>query len=188
MKTISDIDYGPLEGLIGIWKGDKGQDIAPEPDGQEENSFYETITFTDIGDVSNAEIQDLAVVHYHQIVHRKRDDKMIHNETGYWMYDPKEKVIMHSLTIPRGLSLLAGGEFNNKTDKEGNIILEVAASRDDADWGIVESPFMQNNASTVSFRHKIRLGKEKLIYSETIMVDIYGKVFEHTDDNELIRV
>ena len=30
------IDYGPLAGLIGTWKGDKGMDVSPEPEGTEE--------------------------------------------------------------------------------------------------------------------------------------------------------
>ena len=35
MSNIMDIDYGPLIELIGIWKGDKGIDVAPELDGTE---------------------------------------------------------------------------------------------------------------------------------------------------------
>ena len=41
--------YGPLTGQIGTWNGDKGMDIAPEPDGTEHNPYYETITYTAIG-------------------------------------------------------------------------------------------------------------------------------------------
>ena len=44
-----DIDYGPLQGLIGDWQGDKGLDVAPEPDGAENNPYYETVVFTAIG-------------------------------------------------------------------------------------------------------------------------------------------
>ena len=33
------IDYGPLALLIGTWEGDKGVDIAPEPDGTENNPY-----------------------------------------------------------------------------------------------------------------------------------------------------
>ncbi|MBW2290584.1 MAG: hypothetical protein JRG90_22590, partial [Deltaproteobacteria bacterium] len=46
------IDYGPLTGLIGNWKGDKGMDVAPEPDGSEESPYWETIDFDAIGDVT----------------------------------------------------------------------------------------------------------------------------------------
>ena len=45
-----------------------GIDIAPEPDGTETNPFYETITFTEADDVTNAESQALVALHYHQIV------------------------------------------------------------------------------------------------------------------------
>ena len=50
---MSEVNYGPLTGLIGVWNGDKGIDIAPEPEGIEENNYFETITYTAIGTVTN---------------------------------------------------------------------------------------------------------------------------------------
>ena len=47
--VIDGIDYGPLAALVGTWKGDKGVDVAPEPDGDERNPFYETIVFEAAG-------------------------------------------------------------------------------------------------------------------------------------------
>ncbi|MCP4459505.1 MAG: FABP family protein [Cytophagales bacterium] len=187
MTEVKEIDYGPLQELIGVWKGDKGMDIAPEPDGTEENPYYETITYTAAGDVTNAELQVLSVVHYRQIVTRKSNDEVFHDETGYWLWDPREEVIMHSLVIPRGVCLLAGANHQNLKDEEDNVIIEVEASIDNRDWGIVQSPFMQNNAKTTAFRHKIIVGNGKMSYSETTMLDIYGRTFEHTDQNELSR-
>jgi len=73
MSDIKELDYGPLAELIGVWKGDKGLDVAPEPDGEENNPYSEIITFSAIGDVTNAETQTLVVVHYRQIVSRKSD-------------------------------------------------------------------------------------------------------------------
>ncbi len=87
MSESTEVDYGPLSGLIGIWKGDKGLDVAPEPDGIENNPYYETLTFTAIGDVTNAETQDLVAVHYRQIVKRKSNDKIFQDETGNWILD-----------------------------------------------------------------------------------------------------
>ena len=101
MSENTEIDYGPLKELIGIWEGDKGIDIAPDPEeGTEKNPYYETITYTASGELSNAETQGLAFVHYHQIVKRKSNDEVFHDQTGYWMWDAKEKTIMHSLVIP----------------------------------------------------------------------------------------
>ena len=36
-STNTDVDYDPLAGLIGTWQGDRGMDVAPEPDGSEES-------------------------------------------------------------------------------------------------------------------------------------------------------
>jgi hypothetical protein len=118
-----DVDYGPLNQLIGVWRGDKGVDIAPEPDGAENNPYYETIAFTAASDVTNAESQTLAAIHYRQIVQRKSNDKVFHDETGYWMWDAQAGIIMHSLTIPRAVSVLAGGIYNGETHVDGRISL-----------------------------------------------------------------
>lgn len=187
MSNDQEIDYGPLQGLIGIWKGDKGVDVAPEPDGTENNPYYETITFTAAGDVSNAESQVLVAVHYHQIVRRKSNDQVFHDETGYWMWDAAQKIVMHSLVIPRAVCVLAGGTYTGETGEGRRVVLEVAAAEDDDDWSIVQSPFMRDNARTTAFHHKLTVGEETLSYSETTTVDIYGRVFEHTDENELRR-
>jgi len=187
MSEISEVDYGPLTELIGVWQGDKGMDIAPEPDGTEENPYYETLTYTAGGDVTNAESQILSIVHYRQIVTRKSTNRVFHDETGYWLWDTREQVIMHSLVIPRAVCLLAGANYTERRDERNNLIIEVSASVDDKDWGIIQSPFMQKNARTTAFKQKITVGNGKMAYSETTMLDIYGKPFEHTDQNELIR-
>ena len=63
---------GPLAGLLGVWKGDKGLDVAPEKAGPDENPFHETITFEAVpGPVENAETQVLGCVRYVQVVQRK---------------------------------------------------------------------------------------------------------------------
>jgi hypothetical protein len=180
------VDYGPLTNLIGNWQGDKGLDVAPEPKGSETHPYYESIFFEAIGDVTNAEEQTLAVVHYRQIVTRKIDDEVFHDETGYWMWDEVSQTVMHSLTIPRGLALLAGGQYSS-SGQNAEIVLEVSAKIDDPDWSIVQSPFMQDKAKTIAFKHEVVIGKDKLRYAETTTLDIYGRIFEHTDTNELTR-
>ena len=185
MRDAGDIDYGPLLELIGDWKGDKGIDVAPEPDGAENNPYYETICFTAIGDVDNAETHVLTAVHYRQIVKRISDDKVFHDETGYWMWDAGAGILMHSLTIPRAVSVLAGGSYDGERNADGSVILKVSAGLNDKDWQIIQSPFMQEYARTTEFHHQITVGSGKLSYAETTIVEIYGKIFEHTDKNEL---
>ena len=183
---IEGVAYGPLASLVGNWKGDKGMDISPEPDGQEESPFYETITFEVIGNVNNAENQNLAALRYHQVVSRKSNDEVFHNEVGFWLWDAEQRVIMQALAIPRGVCLIAGGTFRDSA-QAGQIVLEVRAGIDDADWGIVQSPFMRDNAKTLEFHHKISVKDDTLVYEETTLVDIYGNRFDHTDENTLTR-
>lgn len=184
---IDGIDYGPLAGLIGLWKGDKGVDRAPEPQGEERNLYYETLLFEACGDVDNAQEQVLAVVRYHQVVSRKSNDKVFHNESGYWSWDAKSGLLMQSLTIPRGFALLAGGRFEARADYSGEIVLDVRAGENDPAWGITQSPFLREKARTTAFTHKIVLNGDSLSYSESTMLAIYGREYNHTDVNRLTR-
>lgn len=179
MSEKTDLDLGPLAGLVGTWRGDKGVDVSAEPEGQDEDPYFETMTFEIVGDVTNAGEQTLSVLRYHQVVSRKSDGEQFHDEVGYWMWDPATKTVSQSLVIPRGVAILAGGSYES-----GNTI-EVAASLDDPHWSIVQSPFMAENAKTTAFRHKILLEGDQLTYSETTVLDIYGRSFDHTDDNVL---
>ena len=182
MTTPADIDYGPLTKLIGTWRGDKGMDVAPDPEGREENPYFETMTFTPIGDVTNANRQRLVGLRYHQSVSRKSTGLVFHDQIGYWMWDAATGTVSQSLTIPRVVAVLAGGRA---TARGTAVVLEVAA--DGADWGIVQSPFMRDNARTTAFRHRLTLDGDTLAYHETTVVDIYGRPFEHTDENTLTR-
>ena len=188
MTTMTEtVDYGPLAGLIGTWAGDRGLDVAPEPDGPAESPYYETIVFEAVGQVENAETQVLAALRYHQVVRRKSDDEVFHNETGYWMWDAAAGMVMHSLTIPRAVCVLAGGAYSGPSSVDEEVTLEVRARLGDESWGIVQSPFMRDNARTVAFDHRLTIGEGRLAYSETTVVEIYERTFEHTDANELTR-
>jgi hypothetical protein len=179
---VETIEYGPLAQLIGVWHGAKGMDIAPDPDGQEQNPFFETIVFEAAGDVTNAESQYLAIVRYHQVVSKQVNDKVFHNESGYWLWDAERQIVMQTLTIPRGVSLVAGGACSADSS-----VIEVSASANDPDWGIAQSPFMRDNAKTLSFTHSMTTRGDTLTYRETTVIDIYGQPFDHTDANELHR-
>ena len=184
MNTVDETNYGPLSDLIGSWTGNKGEDIAPEPNGTEVNSYYDNITFTGIGETENAESQVLSVVFYTQEVRRNSTDKMIHHETGYWLWEQGSDTVMHSLTIPRGMCVLASGAFEQE---QGETRLTVDATIDEQDWQILQSPFMVKNAKMTSYSQQVKVDKDELIYAQTMLLDIYGKEFEHTDQNVLVR-
>jgi hypothetical protein len=59
--------------------------------------------------------------------------------------------------------------------------------QDDPDWGVIQSPFMRDNARTIDYRHKVTVGGGKMTYEQTMNLEIYGRTFEHTDRNDLVR-
>jgi hypothetical protein len=184
--VIDGVDYGPLALLIGRWKGDKGMDISPEPDGStEKNPYYEELLFEAAGTVGNAEKQTLSVVRYHQEVYRKSDQQQFHDQLGYWLWDADAATIMNSFTIPRGVAIVAGGRFDTALS-ERSVLLEVASTAG-GEWGISQSPFMRDNAKTTAFTMCLEVDGDNMSYSETTMLDIYGRVFEHTDKSTLTR-
>ncbi|MGI9295747.1 MAG: heme-binding beta-barrel domain-containing protein [Pseudomonadales bacterium] len=187
-SVIDGIDYGPLALLLGTWKGDKGMDIAPEPDGTtEENPFYEEIVFEAAGDVDNADKQNLAAIRYHQQVYRQSNDKQFHDQVGYWLWDAAANIVMLTISIPRGVTLVAGGPFDPASIKDDSALLRVA-SEIEGDWGIAQSPFMKDNAKTTGFKMNLKVDADKMSYSQTTFLDIYGKAFDHTDKSSLTRI
>lgn len=104
------VDYGPLTSLIGKWVGETGLDVAPDHDCEPcERKFIDELTFVGVGHVSNAGKQSLLAVKYHQLVKHCEDQNVLHDQIGHWLYEPSTGIVMHSLTIPRGVCVLAGG-------------------------------------------------------------------------------
>ena len=181
-KTKDNIDYGPLSALIGTWKGKEGMDVAPEPHDDERNPYYETIVFEAAEDTTNAEEEVLVAVRYHQQVRRKSTGLVFHDQVGYWLWNAKTGEVTQTLTIPRGVSLLASGTASTQN---GRTVFEVGTKtgRD-----IVETEFMRKKAQTKAFVHRLEVEGNRLSYSETTTLDIYGKRdYEHTDENVLYR-
>jgi hypothetical protein len=179
-------NYGPLSVLIGTWKGDRGTDVAPTPESSEHIPYLETMTFEAAGNVTNAGTQCLWIVRYHQVVQKKSDGEVFHDQIGYWTWDADQQEITQSLVIPRAVCCLAGGTA--KMGKDGSVVFSVSSKAGDPHWGIVQTPFMDKNAKTTSFRHQLTVSGDTLQYNESTMLDIYGKEFDHTDSNTLIRI
>jgi hypothetical protein len=179
-------NISPLNQLIGIWKGDKGMDIAPKPDEDENNPYYETLIIEPVDiDIENAEEQELLTVKYYQYVKEIETGDVSHSETGYWIWDKNEGTIMCAFVIPRGLSLLASGEF--KISNQGALMINVSSSIDDPNWSFVQSPFLEKKAKTLAFTREFKVSGNTLTYTQETKLDIYGKLFNHTDTNTLIK-
>ncbi len=184
--VVENVDYGPLAQLIGTWKGEQGEDLAPEPDGDARSPYFEVLTFEPAGSLTNAEEQTLSALQYRQIVSRKSDRNVFHNQVGYSLWDPKTRIIVQTITIPRIVTLFAGGSAT--TENDGKTVFRVMAEENHAEWGILQSNFMKQKACTKRFTHMLTVKGNELYYRETTLIDIYGKKnFEHVDFNTLSK-
>lgn len=59
------------------------------------------------------------------------NDEVFHDETGYWMWDKEAGIIMHALTISRGVCILAGGIHKDGINTGSATVLEVSTSVED---------------------------------------------------------
>jgi len=187
MNSIIDgVDYGPLAQLLGRWVGKKGLDNAPDANANPDKNFFtDEIVFTLAGPAKNAEEQDLVSIKYHHVVRKIESGLIFHDQIGHWIYEKKTNTIMHSLSIPRGVCLLAGGIYR---ENNGESIFNVEAKADSQAYGIVQSPFMLEKAKTKIFKMNLSVKNNKLKYNETTSLYIYEKDFEHTDESILYRV
>ncbi|MBL7005082.1 MAG: FABP family protein [Gammaproteobacteria bacterium] len=183
---INGIDYGPLAQLIGKWVGNKGMDNAPDAHANpDKTGFTDELIFTASGPAENAEEQNLVSVRYHHVVRKLEDGHIFHDQIGHWIYEKSSNMIMHSLTIPRGVCLLAGGEYQEENSAS---IFNVSATAGSDTFGISQSPFMLKKAKTKAFNMNLVVKGNELNYKEVTSLHIYGKDFEHSDESTLTRV
>ena len=122
---------------------------------------------------------------YHQLVRKRKNGKIFHDQIGHWIYEPGTGMIVHSLSIPRAVCVLAGGTLERHGEET---VFQVEATAGSETFGIVQSPFMLEKAKTTAFRLTLKIAGDTLSYEETTSLDIYGRKFEHTDGCSLIRV
>ena len=185
-SIIDDVDYGPLAQLIGKWVGNKGLDDAPDANANSDKTSYtDEIVFTASGPAENAEEQNLVSIKYHHVVRKLENGKVFHDQIGHWVYEKNTNIIMHSLSIPRAVCLLAGGKYQ---ENNGASIFNVEANAGSETYGIVQSPFMLEKAKTKAFKINLSVKNNELNYHEVTSLHIYGKDFEHVDKSTLFRV
>src|SRR5581483_3271384 len=176
-------ELGPLKNLAGTFKGNIGDDIAPSDDrGTENNKYHEVIVFTHILPAVNHE-QTLYGLRYHQQVFRHGEEFPFHDQVGYWHWDPKAKLVMQSVTIPRGMVALAGGHVESDSKS-----FKLKAELGSKTFGIASNPFLDKEFQTVGYEIKLTFnGEDSFTYDQVTKIQIKGqpKVFEHRDKNTL---
>jgi hypothetical protein len=183
METLSQL--GPLAPMAGVWEGEHGTDIAPKREGARTQGFFERISLQPV-DPGNNGPQLLYALRYHTWMCKPGETGTYHDQVGYWLWEPASETVMHSLTIPRGQTVLAVGKA--KPDAK---TFTLEATRGSTDYGICSNPYLETNFRTDSFTITVTIHDDGTwSYEEDTVMQITGQTepFHHRDSNRLHRV
>lgn len=182
-------ELGPLERLEGEWEGNVGLDTSfHHDDGAiEETTYFEKAWFKRIPIVENG-TQSMHGLNYEMTAWRHGEEDMdpFHDEVGYILWEASTGRIMRCFAVPRAIALLAGG-----TAAPGDDTLEFRAEAGSATFGIIQNPYLVDNAASSTFEGTFTFGDDgTLSYTSTLVLDIaaMGGRMDHTDRNTLHRV
>ena len=187
--TSIDVDtlrnLGPLRAMAGIWQGQRGLDVKPKLDGPKKQAYIERIELQPIDPQTNGP-QLFYGLRYHTHITKPDQIKTYHEQVGYWLWEPATGTVIHTLTIPRGMVVMAQGQAQ-ADDKS----FEVVATHVDENFGICATPFLNHAFKTTEFRIKVEIhGDGTWSYEEDTVLLIKDKteLFHHTDRNLLIQI
>lgn len=123
-------NLGPLRRLAGTWEGMRGVDLNPKADGPERKEYYERIEMCPIDPQTNGP-QLFYGLRYHVHINTPDEDIALHDQVGYWLWEPATGLIMQTLSIPRGQVAIASGQATPDATK-----LVLTAERGATDYGI----------------------------------------------------
>ncbi len=173
----------------GVWQGE-GMDTFPTPQGPVKTAYSETMTFGELFVTVNpggpGNDQTLIGVHYITKLINKATKVPMHQETGYWLFDIENGIYMKAISIPRGITILAGGTFYQTTIND-NMIISASAQIGSNIYGICNDTFLNNVAPTTKFSSSIQMNSTTLYYFEDSNLKIQGQDFNHTDEATLIK-
>lgn len=176
---------GPLAPMAGIWEGTRGLDVAPKAAGPRTQAFHERIELQPV-DPGNNGPQLLYGLRYHTRMTKPGEIGTYHDQVGYWLWEPASGTVMHSLTIPRGQTVLASGKASADAKS-----FTLTATRGSTDYGICSNPYLETNFRTESFTITITIHDDgSWSYDEDTVMAIKGQdeLFHHRDQNRLTRV
>jgi hypothetical protein len=188
--TLSQL--GPLRPLAGIWTSASGGDVhpvgkgsdvtGPVVDGNEKNAFVEQYELQPIDPQTNGP-QLFYGLRYHTHIVKPGEVETFHDQVGYWLWEPSAHTVVHTLAIPRGMTVLAAGPAEPDATE-----FEVSATLGAEVYGILSNPFLDSAFQTVNFRIRVTVHDNGTwSYEEHTalrMPDRHGLV-DHVDRNTL---
>lgn len=174
---------GPLRGMAGVWQGTRGLDVKPKADGARKQAYVERIELQPIDPVTNGP-QLMYGLRYHTHVTKPDQVKTYHDQVGYWLWEPATGTVIHTLTIPRGQTVLATGQTTADARS-----FSLKATRDAGQ--ISDIPFLAHAFKTTEFTIDVTINDDGTwSYDEDTVLAIQGQAepFHHRDRNTLSKV
>ena len=178
-------NLGPLRRFAGIWEGKGGVDINPKEDGPETRGYYERIEMQPIDPQTNGP-QLFYGLRYHTHINTVEEEITFHDQIGYWLWEPATGLIIQTLTIPRGQTVLASGQATVDATS-----LVVEAERGRTDNGICSTTFLEEAFRTDAYRLEVDFhedGSWSYVSDTTLIVRGQDEPFIHRDRNTLTKV
>ena len=183
VNTLNNL--GPLRPMAGVWLGRRGVDTKPKAEGPKDQDYVEHLELQPIDPQTNGP-QLIYGLRYHTHVVKPNQVKTYHEQVGYWLWEAATGTVIHTLTIPRGMAVMAAGKATAETRN-----FELAATHADENFGIRSLPFLDYAFKTVEFRIKVSIiDDDHWSYDEDTVLMIRGQTepFHHRDRNTLTRI
>jgi hypothetical protein len=145
---------GPLRTMAGLFISHAGRDWWVDDPTALVQEYRDEIVLSPIDPVSNGS-QILYGLRYLQHVRRHSDVAMLHDQVGYWLYEPATSEITLSLATPRAQVALANGTWQQDSDN-----FTVRAERGASPGAFMSSQFLEKQYRTVSFEMTVTLINE----------------------------
>jgi hypothetical protein len=177
-------NLGPLTPLAGLWESDDGLDEHPVAEGTEEDRYLERIELQPIDPQSNGP-QLFYGLRYHTHIVRPGEVETLHDQVGYWLWEPATQTVIQMLAIPRAQVAMAAGHAAPDART-----FELVAERGSTGFGICSGPFLERAFRTDSFRIRVSvLADDRWSYEQdTLLVSPGREPFHHRDRATLRRV
>ena len=176
---------GPLRAMAGVWQGQRGLDVKPKAEGAKKQAYVERYELQPIDPQTNGP-QLLYGLRYHTHVVKPGEVKTYHDQVGYWLWEPATNTVIHTLTIPRGQTVMAMGLASADATE-----FKLLATSDSKSFGICSAPFLEHAFRTIEFSISVKLHSDATwSYEEDTVLMIAGnpEPFHHRDRNTLIKL
>jgi hypothetical protein len=178
-------NLGPLTRMAGIWTGTQGLDINPKPAGPERQPFVERIELQPIDAQTNGP-QLFYGLRYHTRIVKPGDIEALHDQVGYWLWEPATGTLIQTLAIPRGQVAMAVGRATADATT-----FRLEAVRGATTNGISSNPFLEHAFRTDNYTITVTIHDNGTwSYEQQTTLTIHGQVepFLHTDRNTLTKI